>query len=173
MGTCPNCGLWEGSHVSGEWCRCNDAPPPDFYKQLEDDYWNGAQPMMDKYDNAALNLMGWAEVRCEPAGASGAFWCVAGPRRASRNVAESDIATMRRSIADYMRSACAEANRQRDAANEEVVRLRKALNTIAWPAHFGLSVAQATPEMYRKIASDTLAIGGAQAARDAEKENGK
>ena len=33
MGTCPNCGLWEGMHASGEYCRCNE------------DGWHNAQPI--------------------------------------------------------------------------------------------------------------------------------
>lgn len=24
MSTCPNCGLWEGAHHTGEYCRCNE-----------------------------------------------------------------------------------------------------------------------------------------------------
>jgi hypothetical protein len=63
----------------------------------------------DRFDDVALNLTGWMQVRSEPAGASGAFWFVAGPRRTSKNVAESDIATMRKSIADYLRLAVDQA----------------------------------------------------------------
>jgi len=109
----------------------------------------------DRYKDAAINLMGWATVIAEPAG-EGCFWRVAGPRRSSRNVAESDIATMRKSIADYMDSAVKQATNE---ANMEIVRLRNALNQIAWPDNFGVSSKHATTEMYRHIAIDALAIG--------------
>ena len=111
---------------------------------------------MNRFEEAAINLMGWATVGCEPAGESAAFWRVVGPRRSSRNVAESDIATMRKSIADYIDSAVKQATSE---AFTEIVRLRKALNQIAWPQHFGISQKEATTEMYRHIAMDALAIG--------------
>lgn len=42
---------------------------------------------------------------------------------------------------------------------EEIERLRHGLNQIAWPTEWGLTPEQATSEMFRHIAQDTLAIG--------------
>ena len=44
-------------------------------------------------------------------------------------------------------------------SSKEVVRLRKALNQIAWPGAWGIRTDLATTEMYRHIAVDALAIG--------------
>ena len=43
--------------------------------------------------------------------------------------------------------------------NAEIVRLRHSLNMIAWPGTFGINTEQATVDMFRHIAQDTLAIG--------------
>ena len=51
----------------------------------------------------------------------------------------------------------------------EITRLRRSLNMIAWPGSFGINSDQATPEMYRHIAQDTLAIGAVGATIRLEK----
>ena len=128
MGTCPNCGLWEGVHASGEYCRCNEdgwhnaqpitQPEPDVpaeahaaqcaayqtrIAELEStiDKLTHRPSVMNARDTA-INICGCLEVRVEPAGAIGAFWFIAGPRRTGRNVAEMDAATIRTSIAQAL-----------------------------------------------------------------------
>lgn len=56
---------------------------------------------MPQEKDTAINLIRHLIVVCEPAGASGAFWKMAGPRRLSKEVAAADIATFRESIERY------------------------------------------------------------------------
>lgn len=128
-----------------------------------------------QFKDAAINLMGWATVEAEPAGSSGCFWRVCGPRRSGRNVAEMDIAGMRNSIVAYLQSSANRAveeftrnhhnpivlrkNEEIKKLNEEIVRLRQSLNRIAWPSSFGAKTENDTIDLYRHLAQDTLAIG--------------
>lgn len=50
--------------------------------------------------DTAINLCNWMSVCAEPAGASGAFWRIMGPRRKHRETADGDVVTMRRGIED-------------------------------------------------------------------------
>lgn len=75
-----------------------------------------------------------------------------------------------------LRTALEAAERERDGLRAEIVRLRHGLNQIAWPGQFGINSEQATADMFRHIAQDTLAIGvpvanGRVAARAAAGES--
>lgn len=69
-----------------------------------------------------------------------------------RYVRYADYAAM----LDAQRALTHKAERDRDEARKEVVRVRGALNQIAWPASHGLRLE--TIESLQHIARDTLAI---------------
>lgn len=99
----------------------------------------GSESMSDnRYKDAAINLMGWATVIAEPAG-EGCFYRVAGPRRSSKNVAESDIATMRKSIADYLQAVDDRISREKNA---DIYNLREALSGLLAIIHDDLTHAR-------------------------------
>lgn len=60
---------------------------------------------------------------------------------------------------DAKDAALADAKAKTTAAYAEIVRLRQALNLIAWPGAIGINPEHATLEMARHIARDALAIG--------------
>lgn len=62
--------------------------------------------------------------------------------------------------AEKAESHCLALTRERDAANNEIRRLRSALNCIAWPSSWAnIPSSLITPDYMRHLAQDALAIG--------------
>jgi len=73
--------------------------------------------------DTAINIMGWAMVAAEPAGSSGAFWSIKGPRRSTREVAVGDIAACRDAI-----------ERALDAKDATIAALRAEVERLTTPS---------------------------------------